>query len=44
MRCKARVMIDVSTLSENSIGTFDACLARPKNCPNRLKVILAVMK
>ena len=37
---KARVMIDVSTLSENglpqrhAVGTFDVCLARPKNCPN----------
>ena len=36
---KARVMIDVSTLSENglpqrhAVGTFDVCLARPKNCP-----------
>ena len=36
---KARVMIDVSTLSENglpqrhTVGTFDVCLARPKNCP-----------
>ena len=32
-------MIDVSTLSENglpqrhAVGTFDVCLARPKNCP-----------
>ena len=32
-------MIDVSTLSENGlpqkharVGTFDVCLARPKNC------------
>ena len=36
---KARVMIDVSTLSENglsqrhAVGTFDVCLARPKTCP-----------
>ena len=36
---KVRVMIDVSTLSENglpqrhAVGTFDVCLARPKNCP-----------
>ena len=36
---KAYVMIDVSTLSENdlpqrhAVGTFDVCLARPKNCP-----------
>ena len=34
---RARVMIDVSTLSENglpqrhAVGTFDVCLARPKN-------------
>ena len=32
-------MIDVSALSENglpqrhAVGTFDVCLARPKNCP-----------
>ena len=32
-------MIDVSTLPENglpqrhTVGTFDVCLARPKNCP-----------
>ena len=36
---KPRVMIDVSTLSENGlpqrhvVGTFDVCLARPKKCP-----------
>ena len=36
---KARVMIDVSTLSESglpqrhAVGTFDVCLTRPKNCP-----------